>query len=273
LGFLLDSWFYEDFVFTPFNYLYENIVNNKSENYGVSPWYYYLEKAIRAPTLIVGIPLFISLIIFFVKNPRNMLTWILVFFIVFHSLVGHKEERFMFPMIYFLPLILSLIYSKYIHYRKPKRVIQGSVILFFLFNFSLAFLMGTKGTDRGRLVIAEYVYDNYKGKEIDLIHTKEAYLFQDPLGSLTMNFYNQKNLNIVEVDDICEIPSLLKGSEKEKLIVIQFGDLKSNTCLNIENAIFLKESLPLKKEWLIAINNKGLNVSKFDKMLLLYKCD
>jgi phosphatidylinositol glycan class B len=273
LGFLLDSWFYEDFVFTPFNYFYENIVNNKSENYGVSPWYYYLEKVIRTPTLIVGIPLFISLILFFIKNPKNMFTWILVSFIVFHSLIGHKEERFMFPMIYFLPLILSLIYSKYIHDRKPKRVIHGSMILFFLFNFFLAFLMGTKGTDRGRLVIAKHVYDNYKGKEIDLIHTKEAYLFHDPSGSLTMNFYNQKNLNILEVENICEISRLLKDSQKEKLVVIQFGDLKSNTCLNIENATFLKESLPLKKEWLIEINNKGANFSKFDKMLLLYKFD
>ena len=39
----------------------------------------------------------------------------------------------------------------------------------------------------------------------------------------------------------------------------------------MDNAIFLKESLPIRKEWILAMNNFGFKTSKLDKILLLYK--
>ena len=200
-----------------------------------------------------------------------MFSWILISFLFFHSIIDHKEVRFMFPMIYFLPFIFSLMYSKYIYDRKPKTTIKIGLVFFFLFNFLLIFLMGSKGTGRGRLVIAKYIYDYYHEKEVDLFYTNEGYLFEDPKGSLKMNFYNQKNLNLTEVSSFCNIPSNEIKSHREKLLVIQYSDLKLNTCLKMENIIFLKESLPMRKEWLLRLNSLGIEIPKLDKMLLLYK--
>ena len=270
-GFLLDSWFYETLTFTPFNYLNEFIATNDKSNYGASPWYYYLEKIITFPRLFIGIPLFISLLFFFIKNPKNMFTWILVSFLFFHSIVGHKEERFMFPMVFMLPLILSFGYSKYLHNRKPKVIFRVVLVLFFAVNFFLIFLMSIKGVGRGRLVIAEYVYEHYQDKEIDLIYTTKGYLFEDPSGPLFMNFYKQKKLHTIEVSNLCEISTILNENKNEKLVVIELGDLLLDDCLNMENAIFLKESLPIRKEWILAMNNFGFKTSKLDKILLLYK--
>ena len=249
-GFLLDSWFYETLTFTPFNYLNEFIATNDKSNYGASPWYYYLEKIITFPRLFIGIPLFISLLFFFIKNPKNMFTWILVSFLFFHSIVGHKEERFMFPMVFMFPLILSFGYSKYLHNRKPKVIFRVVLVLFFAVNFFLIFLMSTKGAGRGRLVIAEYVYEHYQDKEIDLIYTTKGYLFEDPSGPLFMNFYKQQKLHTIEVSNLCEISTILNENKNEKLVVIELGDLLQNDCLIMENAIFLKESLPIRKEWI-----------------------
>jgi len=270
-GFLLDSWFYETLTFTPFNYLNEFIATNDKSNYGASPWYYYLEKIISFPGLFIGIPLFISLLFFFIKNPKNMFTWILVSFLFFHSIVGHKEERFMFPMVFMFPLILSFGYSKYLHNRKPKVIFRVVLVLFFAVNFFLIFLMSTKGAGRGRLVIAEYVYEHYQDKEIDLIYTTKGYLFEDPSGPLFMNFYKQQKLHTIEVSNLCEISTILNENKDEKLVVIELGDLLQNDCLIMENAIFLKESLPIRKEWILAMNNFGFKTSKLDKILLLYK--
>ena len=270
-GFLLDSWFYETLTFTPFNYLNEFIATNDKSNYGASPWYYYLEKIITFPRLFIGIPLFISLLFFFIKNPKNMFTWILVSFLFFHSIVGHKEERFMFPMVFMFPLILSFGYSKYLHNRKPKVIFRVVLVLFFAVNFFLIFLMSTKGAGRGRLVIAEYVYEHYQDKEIDLIYTTKGYLFEDPSGPLFMNFYKQQKLHTIEVSNLCEISTILNENKNEKLVVIELGDLLQNDCLIMENAIFLKESLPIRKEWILAMNNFGFKTSKLDKILLLYK--
>ena len=270
-GFLLDSWFYETLTFTPFNYLNEFIATNDKSNYGASPWYYYLEKIITFPRLFIGIPLFISLLFFFIKNPKNMFTWILVSFLFFHSIVGHKEERFMFPMVFMFPLILSFGYSKYLHNRKPKVIFRVVLVLFFAVNFFLIFLMSTKGAGRGRLVIAEYVYEHYQDKDIDLIYTTKGYLFEDPSGPLFMNFYKQQKLHTIEVSNLCEISTILNENKNEKLVVIELGDLLQNDCLNMDNAIFLKESLPIRKEWILAMNNFGFKTSKLDKILLLYK--
>lgn len=270
-GFLLDSWFYETLTFTPFNYLNEFIATNDKSNYGASPWYYYLEKIITFPRLFIGIPLFISLLFFFIKNPKNMFTWILVSFLFFHSIVGHKEERFMFPMVFMLPLILSFGYSKYLYNRKPKVIFRVVLVLFFAVNFFLIFLMSIRGVGRGRLVIAEYVYEHYQDKEIDLIYTTKGYLFEDPSGPLFMNFYKQQKLHTIEVSNLCEISTILNENKNEKLVVIELGDLLLDDCLNMENAIFLKESLPIRKEWILAMNNFGFKTSKLDKILLLYK--
>lgn len=270
-GFLLDSWFYETLTFTPFNYLNEFIATNDKSNYGASPWYYYLEKIITFPRLFIGIPLFISLLFFFIKNPKNMFTWILVSFLFFHSIVGHKEERFMFPMVFMLPLILSFGYSKYLYNRKPKVIFRVVLVLFFAVNFFLIFLMSIKGVGRGRLVIAEYVYEHYQDKEIDLIYTTKGYLFEDPSGPLFMNFYKQQKLHTIEVSNLCEISTILNENKNEKLVVIELGDLLLDDCLNMENAIFLKESFPIRKEWILAMNNFGFKTSKLDKILLLYK--
>lgn len=270
-GFLLDSWFYETLTFTPFNYLNEFIATNDKSNYGASPWYYYLEKIITFPRLFIGIPLFISLLFFFIKNPKNMFTWILVSFLFFHSIVGHKEERFMFPMVFILPLILSFGYSKYLHNRKPKVIFRVVLVLFFAVNFFLIFLMSIRGVGRGRLVIAEYVYEHYQDKEIDLIYTTKGYLFEDPSGPLFMNFYKQQKLHTIEVSNLCEISTILNENKNEKLVVIELGDLLLDDCLNMENAIFLKESFPIRKEWILAMNNFGFKTSKLDKILLLYK--
>ena len=270
-GFLLDSWFYETLTFTPFNYLNEFISTNDKSNYGASPWYYYLEKTITFPRLFIGIPLFISLLFFFIKNPKNMFTWILVSFLFFHSIIGHKEERFMFPMVFMLPLILSFGYSKYLHNRKLKVIFRVFLVLFFAVNFFLIFLMSIKGVGRGRLVIAEYVYEHFQDKEIDLIYTTKGYLFEDPSGPLFMNFYKQQKLHTIEVSNLCEISTILNENKDEKLVVIELGDLLQNDCLIMENAIFLKESLPIRKEWILAMNNFGFKTSKLDKILLLYK--
>ena len=73
--------------------------------------------------------------------------------------------------------------------------------------------------------------------------------------------------NLIQED----LPFIKNENKNEKLVVIELGDLLLNNCLNIENALFLKESLPIRKEWILAMNNLGFKTSKLDKMLLLYK--
>ena len=99
LNFPLDFLGYGEWTLAPWNYFKENIVSGKSSHFGTDPFWYYLPK-----TLSRGIP-FISLFLviptfwIFIKKPLHLLSFIGFFFLAIHSVIGHKEIRFIFPMV------------------------------------------------------------------------------------------------------------------------------------------------------------------------------
>jgi len=106
MGFLVDSWFYGQWVFTPWNYFYTTVLKVGAPDFGSSPWYYYLEKLIQFPSVFIGILLFIAFAVLVIRTPKNIYLWCIVPFIVAHSIIPHKEERFLFPIIYLFPVIM-----------------------------------------------------------------------------------------------------------------------------------------------------------------------
>jgi phosphatidylinositol glycan class B len=102
----LDYQFYHQFVFTPYEYFRVNIVEGKAAEFGTSSFIWY----ILILTLVIGTPplsffLFYSFLKGIVKQYQQPIVISVVFFIVGHCLVAHKEERFMFPVLNVLPLI------------------------------------------------------------------------------------------------------------------------------------------------------------------------
>ena len=109
INMLLDIRFYGKFCFTPYNYFYANIVQGKAASFGTSPWWYYI--AILA---VLTVPL-ISIFLFglFAKslaNYKNPYAVAMLFFVVGHSAVGHKEERFVFPVLFFMVYLAGEAY-------------------------------------------------------------------------------------------------------------------------------------------------------------------
>ena len=98
-GLLVDSWFYETWVFTPWNYFYFNIIKDVASKFGTEPWYYYLYESISSMSYIIGIPVFLAFISLVILKPKNILVWIIFPFILFHSIIPHKELRFIFPLV------------------------------------------------------------------------------------------------------------------------------------------------------------------------------
>lgn len=109
LNTLLDSYNYGKFALTPYNYFYMNIIQKYAQEFGVTPWYDYFVQGFKD-----GVPplslFFIAVFIFlWVRFPKSLLTWITLPFFIIHCLIGHKEFRFIFPMILFLPAILPFL--------------------------------------------------------------------------------------------------------------------------------------------------------------------
>lgn len=97
-SYLIDAWFYQTPVLTPYNYFYSNIMEGKAASFGIEPWWYYFTSYISngfPPASLVLLILFFAGIYF---KPKSIMTWVLIPFIVGHMLVSHKELRFMFPI-------------------------------------------------------------------------------------------------------------------------------------------------------------------------------
>ena len=104
-GLLADRWLYGQWTFSPWNYLDLNLFQDKASQFGYQPVYYYLNQS-----LLQLIPPFSLLILgcvfmFWWRFNKHVITWVTLPFVLLHILVGHKELRFLFPILNFLPFM------------------------------------------------------------------------------------------------------------------------------------------------------------------------
>jgi len=79
-----------------------NVVLGKSEQYGVSPWYGYL-SFLRNSWSWALVPITLLAIVGARRSP--ILAWLVIVIVLSHSVLAHKEYRFIYPA---LPMILIL---------------------------------------------------------------------------------------------------------------------------------------------------------------------
>jgi phosphatidylinositol glycan class B len=99
-GALVDHWGYGVWCFPPWDYFHVNILQGvAAKTYGADPvlaYFWMLPAQFFAPITIV---LMIAMIVMWLRNPRHVLTWVTLPFFLIHMAVGHKEARFMFPLV------------------------------------------------------------------------------------------------------------------------------------------------------------------------------
>ncbi|HEY1212622.1 MAG TPA: hypothetical protein VGE93_03220, partial [Bryobacteraceae bacterium] len=109
LNIALDASFYHEFVFTPYTYYAVNIIEGKAASMGTASFLLYvavLAGVVVAPPLSL-ILLYTGFRAALLRQLRQPFTLAVIFFILGHCLVAHKEERFLFPVLNILPLIVG----------------------------------------------------------------------------------------------------------------------------------------------------------------------
>jgi phosphatidylinositol glycan class B len=109
LNALLDHGFYHEWIFTPYAYYRVNIIEGKAASMGTSSFLVYIVVLIAvamAPPLSVFL-LFTGFRNSLFKKYQHPLVFSVVCFILGHCLVAHKEERFLFPILNVLPIIIG----------------------------------------------------------------------------------------------------------------------------------------------------------------------
>jgi phosphatidylinositol glycan class B len=99
LGAMIDRWGYGAWSFPPWLYFKANILDGvAAKSFGADPVFAYLYMIPANIFLPICIVLMVSMIAMWVRNPRHVVTWVTVPFVVIHALVAHKEPRFLFPL-------------------------------------------------------------------------------------------------------------------------------------------------------------------------------
>ncbi len=273
LGVLVDSWFYGQWVFTPWNYFYCNIVEDVASGFGVSSWMFYFQQIVLMPSLFIGILISLGFILLMITKYDHFLIWIILPFILIHSIIPHKEDRFLFPLVYLLPLLLMISYQKTIALITNKALKNGLryslMSLFLFFNIIGLFVITQKSAGIGRMKITQYIHNNYGDKNINLVYCIWSNPY-NPWQSLPVKFYLEKSMTHKQINNLNELNDTLLMEDAVNLLVIRKADLKDKNCeseINKRGYEFEEQSI---QPWILLINHFYMGISE-DNILLLYK--
>ncbi|MCX6235785.1 MAG: hypothetical protein NT175_13870 [Bacteroidetes bacterium] len=203
VGILADRWLYGDWTLTAWNYFQQNILFDKISGFGVHPWWYYFEQ-----TFIIALPPFslvyiFAVVLYFIYKPKEIITWTLAPFLLVHFIIGHKELRFLYPMIGFLPVMIISVWDHLLQKRVEKLAqnifVKIFIKAFWITNFLLLPVIIFRPVD-DRMPIYKKLFHAKSGPV--LVYYKE----QDPYQCcLDMYYYRRPQLFTRQIDSISQI--------------------------------------------------------------------
>ncbi|MDQ3072629.1 MAG: hypothetical protein M3Q97_05140 [Bacteroidota bacterium] len=225
-GILADYFYYNEWTLAAYNYFVVNITENKAAEFGVSPWYFYLTEFLKWVGWPTGIFILFLLIVAWVRFPKNILVWTIVPFIVIHMLIGHKELRFLFPVIASFPIFIALSLhgagpiSRYSCIKRyQSAAITFCILAFVIYNTYMLFVYCFNPL-QSFIRPLHFVHKEYSDDHLYLILTNESAF--NLITELPMNFYVRENTRPLLLQTSEEILSYSQHSKKKVLLMLEF---------------------------------------------------
>lgn len=230
---LIDFWFYGEFLFTPYNYFYSNIIEHKAAGFGTSPWWSYFTWFIIQCIPPLSIFLLYFFFIGIYKNPKHIFIFCLVPFLFCHMIVDHKELRFLFPMILCFNYLSAVGIDYY--FSKEKLLKYRSVIYILILIVNIPLLLFRMFMP-AQEAISYYKYMNdYKAKDKTIVISKSSTPFK--LNTNYANFYKSNSIEYVVLANDEGISKYLETQSPENVLLFEkeFSNHFEHTSYNIVN--------------------------------------
>ncbi|MEO8590685.1 MAG: hypothetical protein ABI432_15020, partial [Flavobacteriales bacterium] len=108
----IDSLFYGTPTCSILRFAQVGFVGDPNHVFDTLPWYYYLPWLVKYAIPPIGLCLLLAMAILLWKRPRHFLVWSVLPFLLIHSILPHKEVRFLYPLADLAPLLLVLGYEE-----------------------------------------------------------------------------------------------------------------------------------------------------------------
>lgn len=211
----IDNWGYGESCIPFVNYFMQNIVAGKAEHYGSSPWYAYFYLVLLNPAPWVGLLLLFLMLLFWYRQPRHLWTWVTIPFFVIHSVIGHKEDRFLIPML----LIMAAMMVPALDPRegKPFPLLEKMIrqqhrwVFWPLYAFNgigLLLISFYPFTVNSHFFLQRYIYENRAVKSEYYKTDFDPYV----RWGLKYTFYRPEQLEIKEVSSLSEMEQVVESS-------------------------------------------------------------
>jgi phosphatidylinositol glycan class B len=230
VGILIDYWYYGEWTLTAWKYFKVNLLEGKTSDFGIEPWWFYIEEIVLKGVPPFSIMIILSVILVWIKYPKHAVTWIMIPYIAVHSLIGHKELRFLFPLANILPFMIVLsfqIIKEDQRFLKLKTLIKSLkkpiFLLFIVMNSVLLVVICVKPADM-HIYLYQYVYNTY-----DPVKTEIISVGRGPYSrAVPVNFYKKKEFQIKTFNSEQEIYNYIINTDKILLYATKKSDLDQN---------------------------------------------
>ncbi|OJV44398.1 MAG: hypothetical protein BGO29_13835 [Bacteroidales bacterium 36-12] len=266
---LLDSWFYGNWVFTPWNYFYSNLIEGVASHFGVAPWYYYLEQLINRPTPLIGMLLLSALLIMLFLDYKNIVLWCIIPFLIIHSLIPHKELRFLFPVVNFVPLIVIQAFQKVNNRLENKTVVRAIaypvVIIALIINAGGLLMLAVKPACDGNINILQYIDKHHEHVNLYTIGGSNPYVLGYNVKGLTPRFYANDKVTVKDLSSVWK-RNFGERFEDDDLVML-YASYHESVYLEKEGLRIEKKSIP---DWIIWLDRFYKVYDKYQYIYVLY---
>ncbi len=173
LGALLDSAIYGSFTLTLWNYGTAAICGEEAARFTMLPWYQYLLFTLKYLTLPIGALVLAAFGTLLVLRPSHLLVWLMVPFLLVHSMLPVKEVRFLFPLAPLIPWLLiaakDAVDERWPHVLRSK-VLRVALAPLAVLNL-VALVVGlATPAGNGRIALAHAIAHRVHGEAVHIDH-------------------------------------------------------------------------------------------------------
>jgi phosphatidylinositol glycan class B len=263
-GILVDRWFYGKWVLTAVNYFNVNILEGKTADWGVAPWWDYFRMIFINTIPPFSIVIMACVVIFFFRHQKHILSWICIPFLIVHIINGHKELRFLFPLVNFLPVVIGLSFDGDVRQPWLKRLAnifsngKNKIFLkiYIGLNVLLMFIVCIKPANES-FSFYDFMYSNYHDREVNL-YTASGNPYE--LVGLPVDFFKPGKLKVISIPNDSLFIQPVSDHQVVNLFLEKDFESGNKTFLATNHAEIIYQNIP---EWMKYFNfNDWLKRSK-----------